>query len=171
MIAALHDDVVFRPYEPGDAAALGPSREGWAPETIEPLAANSWAFAAMAGSCIVAVGGVAKMQWRGLGWSALAANIAPRALVAVRARMIEALDEAHAGGVVTIETEVQHDFPGGHQWVRSLGFRLSGVVPGPVAGAFSIRYARTAAAAQWPPTRARALLELTARTLAHSLHD
>lgn len=178
--------VTFAPYAPGDAARIGPTREGWPPESIEPLAVRSWAFTASLAEeaslgrslaspenapprRIVAVGGVAKMGWRGIGWSALASGIDARMLVQVRARMIDALAEAHAGGVVTIETEVSERFAGGHVWVRSLGFRFAGVVPGRAPGEYALRYACTADARQWPGARVRALLALTEETIAHSL--
>lgn len=164
---AVQERLRISPYAAGDAARIGPTREGWPPESIEPFAARSWAFTAFDGEAVVAVGGVTKMDWRGIGWSALSSAIDPRALVLVRARMIEALAEAHAAGIVTIETEVTAGFAGGHVWVRSLGFRFAGIVPGRVPGEYALRYAHTAAEAQWPPTRVRALLALTAETIDH----
>lgn len=162
--------VRFAPYRAGDALAIHVAREGKVPPSVDDLAQQSWAFTALAAEQPVAVGGIYRMEhWRGLAWSVLAHDIAPRALVLVRRRAREALALAHADGMHTIETEVALGFVGGHTWVRSLGFRFAGVVPGYNGdGACFVRYAHTTAAAQWPSLRVQACLDLTERVLADS---
>lgn len=158
--------MIIRPYEPGDVLKVALPRRGQPSEAIDALALASaaWSFSAVEGETVLGCGGVLRAaDWRAMAWAVIGSEASPRALVRMRQRMKLQLQLIEADGVTTIEAEVAERFTGGHAWVRALGFRLVGVVPGPEGG--FLRYARWTPAAAWPGNRVRALLDLTERVV------
>jgi len=169
-----YGSVKFRRYQPGDALAIGETIEGKVPHEIDALAQKAWAWSAVdpAGR-VIASGGIffEPGSKRGMGFSLLSLDLAPRQKLAIRDRMILALDEAHNQGIDTVVTECADGFEAGHTWVKGLGFRLVGYVPGPRGGAGFRLYAHVAERAQWAGNRVPALLDLLERTLNEGAAD
>lgn len=163
--------VYFRRYEPDDAAKIGVAGEGKIPPAIDAMAQQSWAFTGLIDGTVVGCGGLTRLEpHRGIVWALFAPEIPPRAWVAIRDKCELHLRLAELDGIHCIEAEVALRFLPGHRFARMLGFRFVGILPGRAAdGGLFVRYARTTAAAEQPPTRVAALLALTDRTLADSL--
>ena len=159
--------VTFRPYRPGDAAAVDATiSEKLVPDIDEmALAASAWSFTALHDDTVLGVGGLVRQTAdRAVAWAHIAPGLPLRWMVEIRRRCELQVTLAEADGIASIEAEVALDFAPGHAFIHGLGFECAGVH----AHRRIVRYERTAAWLEIP-TRMRACLELARASLLDGL--